>query len=369
MAKFLPTVWSMEPHTAAKHRILQKYLQAWFPIMSASPHGKRLVYIDGFAGPGVYAGGEPGSPIIALRAFLDHQLRRLITGELIYVFIEEDRKRADRLREEVKALGDLPDQVKWDVIRGSYETEFGAVLDHLEVNGQSLAPTFAFVDPFGYTQATMAFSGRFLQFNRCEVLIYVPIPFLNRFLGDDDQEAGLNSLFGCDEWKRAREMGRGERVPFLRDLFYRQMKTVCGLKYVRAFDIVSSSGSNAGYTLFFGTNNLDRGLRRMKETMWSIDPVRGQDFRDTTNKQSTLFEEEPDLSPLREALVNHFGDKPFTVYDAERFTLAETPYIPKHLKKPIFKVMETDDELEIVDSKPGRRRGTYPDGTVLKFSA
>jgi hypothetical protein len=37
-----------------------------------------LLYVDGFAGPGVYEGGEMGSPIIALRAALLH--RAFATG-------------------------------------------------------------------------------------------------------------------------------------------------------------------------------------------------------------------------------------------------------------------------------------------------
>jgi hypothetical protein len=58
----LETVWEMEPHTQAKHDILSGYLSAWLPIMSK--YNERLVYVDGFAGPGVYTNGEPGSPII-----------------------------------------------------------------------------------------------------------------------------------------------------------------------------------------------------------------------------------------------------------------------------------------------------------------
>jgi len=54
----------MEPHTEAKHDILERYLERWFPILSS--HGGRLAYIDGFAGPGVYSAEERGSPILAL---------------------------------------------------------------------------------------------------------------------------------------------------------------------------------------------------------------------------------------------------------------------------------------------------------------
>jgi three-Cys-motif partner protein len=85
MAKPPETIWPIEEHTKAKHRILRRYLDAWLPIMSS--RNRRLIYIDGFAGPGVYAGGEPGSPIIALNAYLEHKYRDRITAELVYAFI------------------------------------------------------------------------------------------------------------------------------------------------------------------------------------------------------------------------------------------------------------------------------------------
>ena len=66
------TLWPLEPHTEAKHRLLQRYLGAWFPILSRS--SGRIVFFDGFAGPGEFEGGEPGSPILALQTLLDHQI-------------------------------------------------------------------------------------------------------------------------------------------------------------------------------------------------------------------------------------------------------------------------------------------------------
>jgi hypothetical protein len=44
--------WPLDPHTLAKHEILRRYLYAWFPIMSC--YNGRLVFLDGFAGPGAY---------------------------------------------------------------------------------------------------------------------------------------------------------------------------------------------------------------------------------------------------------------------------------------------------------------------------
>src|SRR5687768_1930123 len=66
-------LWDLDPHTIAKHRILRRYVDAWLPIMASYP--RRLVLIDGFAGPGRYRGGEDGSPVILLKAYLEHQQR------------------------------------------------------------------------------------------------------------------------------------------------------------------------------------------------------------------------------------------------------------------------------------------------------
>ena len=77
--------------------------------------------------------------------------------------------------------------------------------EHLEEEGKNLAPTFPFIDPFGYAQASMKLSGQFLQFDRCEVLVYVPFRFA-RFLSVANQEAALTTLFGTDKWKAAHDV-------------------------------------------------------------------------------------------------------------------------------------------------------------------
>jgi hypothetical protein len=51
--------WDCPPHSKAKHEMLAKYLDAWYPII-ASWNG-RLVFLDGFAGGGRYTDGSEGS--------------------------------------------------------------------------------------------------------------------------------------------------------------------------------------------------------------------------------------------------------------------------------------------------------------------
>jgi hypothetical protein len=95
------TLWKLEPHSRAKHAILARYLHGWTPILTRGGH-KTIAYIDGFAGPGRYEGGEDGSPIIALKAALRH--RAHITGKVLFLFVEEQQDRADHLQRLVDVL-------------------------------------------------------------------------------------------------------------------------------------------------------------------------------------------------------------------------------------------------------------------------
>ena len=88
-----PVRWKIEDHTRAKHRVLRSYLNAWIPIMGYQSKKSyqldgppRLLLVDGFAGPGTYLDGEPGSPLIMLDALLSHaSLEKL--GDVIFLYL------------------------------------------------------------------------------------------------------------------------------------------------------------------------------------------------------------------------------------------------------------------------------------------
>ena len=85
----LPTVWPRPAHTKAKHDILVKYLQAWFAIMGGSRYDQKVGVFDGFAGPGLYDDGEPGSPVLVVDALLGHDyFSRWTDTEFIFLFNE-----------------------------------------------------------------------------------------------------------------------------------------------------------------------------------------------------------------------------------------------------------------------------------------
>ena len=63
MAAPRETIWELKPHSLGKHLVLKEYLKAWLPILGQTQG--RILFLDGFAGPGEYKGGEQGSPVIA----------------------------------------------------------------------------------------------------------------------------------------------------------------------------------------------------------------------------------------------------------------------------------------------------------------
>lgn len=377
MAKPKDILWTMEPHTAAKHTILRRYMQAWLPIMSRlvgqwAIDGKgRLLVIDGFCGPGRYVGGEEGSPLILLNAFLEHSQRDSIQAEVVYAFIDDDPRRTAHLRGEIESLaaaqpsGSFPDQLKYDVIDGRYEEVFTEVLDDLDEEGKRLAPAFAFIDPFGYKDASMQLTERLLRFDRCEALIYMPLPFITRFIGKPDQEQVMDRLFGTTSWREAIELQGEARKRFLHDLFRDQLASEEGERLVRSFDIPSAKGT--GYHLFFTTGH-EKGLEIIKDAMWKVDPIAGERFRDTTDEdQIVMFDENVDTSPLLHGLMNHFGDRTFSIEEATSYTIRESAFKSSHLKTKTLKPAENSGDLEVVTAR--KRKGTYPPGTKMQFSS
>lgn len=359
MSTTSPTLWDLEPHSKGKHDILLKYAQAWIPIM-ASRH-RRLLIVDGFAGPGRYLGGERGSPLILLDAYLSHSYRQHITGQLVYLFIEEREDRVQHLRNEIGQLS-CPSNVDIRIIHGRYEDVFGRQLGAIQAEGNQTAPTLAFIDPFGYGDSPMELTGDFLRFPQCEVLVYMPLPWVARFVGRAGQDRAMTSLFGTDEYRGAIPLDGDARRNYLHDLFRDQLQQH-GSRYVRSFEIRTGRGN--GYHLFFGTSH-PLGMEKMKDAMWSVDPREGQSYTDSTRTdQMVLFQDSPDPGPLRADFRRHFEQRVFTIEEAERFAVLETAYKKGHVRKLVLREAERVGQLEVLS--PRQKAGSYPAGTTMRF--
>jgi three-Cys-motif partner protein len=350
------TIWELEPHTAAKHEILRRYLQAWAPILSQGnfPH---LVFVDGFAGPGRYSKGEEGSPIIAIKAVIEQP--RPIIAKVDFHFIELDARRAKHLSIEIAALK-LPPNVKATIHgKKTFQEAFPEVWSSYGKDGRSRPPTFVFIDPFGF-KIPFAYVAEVLRAQSCEVLITFMFEEINRFLSQEQQPDNFDELFGCRDWREGIKIkSPRERVKFLHDLYQRQLMQAAGARHVRSFAMRNERDA-MDYFLFFATNN-QLGLKKMKEAMWRVDEGGSYSFSDATDpNQTVLFAAEPDRALLSRLILEKYAGSETTPNEIERFVVCETPFRETHYKK-VLQALESAGSVSAVNAPEKRRRGTYAD--------
>lgn len=360
-------VWPADPHTLAKHEILKRYLEGWFPILGRKQG--RLVYFDAFAGPGVYAGGEPGSPIVALTTLLNHSaLPQLARCEFVFIFLEPRRDRFEILERQiakVRAQYDIPNNIRIIPQQMKFDEGTGDILAVLAEQKSALAPTFAFIDPFGFGDTPLDLVCKLLDFPSCEVLFTFIFNHINWFIDKEAVAGHLEGLFGTGGFREASGKSGLARKEFLRDLFRKQLQSECGFEHITSFEMVNMQG-NTIYFLFHGTRSL-RGLEVMKEALWKADPGGGVKFMDRLAGQDVLFGgANLDTGPLRSALLAEFAGKEVSVAAIGRFVLVSTPYGKNHWKRVL---RDLEDEGLLEATTPRSRRLTFPDGTRVRFFA
>lgn len=366
-------VWPIQQHTKAKHTILRKYLGAWFPILTSRGHYRRIIYLDGFAGPGIYKGGELGSPLIALETLVNHpHFNRWSKTEFIFIFIEEDKNRYNILLKEIDKFwlhrGGRPQNIAIDTWNNPFIDVAISALDARHRSAKRSVPTFAFIDPFGWSYTPIDILSSLLSSDKCEILLSFMYDSINRFLTDSNPTTvtHLTNLFGTDEFREVKNCPSPEdRKRLIRNLYARRLRETSGLQLVRSFDLYDHRNHTANM-LTFGTRSL-KGLKAMKEAMWSLDPVQGYSFHGLAGDQQMLFSPKPDITPLRRAILERFAGVKVSVRTIERFVIEETDYLTTHYKRQVLKVLEEEGIIKCVS--PQQRRYSYPPGTMLQFSS
>ena len=358
------TTWTLEPHTRGKHLVLEGYMQAWLPIMTR--WNGRVLFIDAFAGPGEYSNGEPGSPVIALRALIEHRAQKQFAGEVTYLFIEKDTARSKHLERFLGGLQDqLPSKCKYEVINSTFDETLTDALDKLEAQRANLAPAFVMIDPFGVSETPMRTIKRILRNPKSEVYVSFMYESINRFKEHPNFEKHLDELFGCSEWRQGMDLTeRTERKVFFYDLYRRQLNNN-GARYVVHFELYD--GERIVYAIFFGTNDL-QGCNKMKQAIWKAAPFGDFKFRGGQLGQLTLGDSIVDFSLFEKDLHNRFASTGWQKIEAvEDFVKSDaTNFHSSHLRDKALKPMEAQGKIEI---RPGSRKRsrTYPPGTVLRF--
>ena len=213
------TVWTLDEQTEGKHLLLRSYLDGWFPILGS--FSGRLLFVDGFAGPGEYANGEKGSPLVAIESVRRHKSEgRLTPVEAVFLFIEQDARRVEHL----KALSGSSVAYTADdhvhVLPGTFDDHMASLLDQLDAQSKSLAPAFVMIDPFGVKGSPMQLIGRILRNPKSECLISFMYEPIRRFHRQPEFGGHLDDLFGTPTWRGCIDVeDEADSKQFLHSLF------------------------------------------------------------------------------------------------------------------------------------------------------
>ena len=337
--------WERSPHTAAKHRVLERYLQAWWPIMlNTMP---RVTYVEGFAGPGVYTKDEPGSPIIALRTL---NAATAMDKRVDLVFVDRERacltRLGDEIQRQVPVLRRSANQPV--LVHGNAADEIVSRLDAL---GAWEGGVFTFLDSWGNVAVPLDVVGRLAR-RGSEVLVTLGSRFWRQFGPALDPK--WDSMFGSPGWRGVTEVdGGAAKARFLANAYRTALHSV-GFRYLLDFELVGDRGE---YLYLVHATTHERGLEKMKDAVWAADPVHGVGFRDPRGElegQATLeFEWQPNVEPLVHLIREWVTARPMTLDDVRRNAFFETVYKSSHATEAVRTLLAR-----------GLLRRTPPDGRL-----
>jgi len=141
------------------------------------------------------------------------------------------------------------------------------VTELVEQVGVRIAPSFFFIDPFGFSGVPFEAVKNILSLPRTEIFFTFMSRDINRFLGIPQVERHLDALYPTSEWRQIYRMENWQkRDKALLDLYLKSLHEVAGVKYAWAFRVCMDEKYQTLYYLIHATNHFD-GLKIMKDIM------------------------------------------------------------------------------------------------------
>ncbi len=363
-------VWKAEPHTLAKIALLDAYLKAWLSILGLTRPGQQLLYIDGFAGPGEYSGGETGSPIQATRAaksVLNTYYKEWKAGDVHCAFIESDPARAEHLKgllaRERQHLRVHTHTYAMKFVDGIQQVRKDIPKPFLQND-----PLFAFIDPFGATGVPFSVIQEIMANPCSEILLNLDADGIDRIFatGSAANEANLDQIFGCDCWRAALvgHLPQGQRYRRILQLYDCRLRTIPGVKYVYAFEMRGRADTLNYYLVFASSNK--RGLEKMKEAMSTVDQTGEYGFSDANVDQPCIFkpEREDQVQDYARQLYNAYKGRLVTFDHLVDYTLNYTPFLNPGMMLQYLHHKGGLARVVPVPGKEDRRKTTFNEKAV-----
>lgn len=384
----------LDEHSAAKHRVLRRYVENYIQILCQDPHRDRmrLIVVDGFCGGGVYqdeAGVlQPGSPLILREALqcgrarlhtrrTEMGMRRPFDFEARLYLNDIDPNAIAMLREQLRTEPDTG----WAPNTQIRNLPFDQLARQLiaEYQGRRGSPRILFVlDQYGLSDATLPVMRElFAAFPKAEIVLTFAIDTLVNFASENMLERYEKMLakMGFDEVVSAQRLTKLKAEDdgakhLIQTVILREVFPQTGAAFATPFFIIPKQ-SRRGYWLVHLANSL-RANDEMKSLHWqernhfmhfgaeglnilAFDPLRLESSQTTFDFGD--YARERTLSALNEDLLRRIHDshaQGITVASLLQSVANETPATGAMIRQTLFE-LDRDRQLD-VRSGTGRSR-------------
>jgi three-Cys-motif partner protein len=270
--------WEYKDQTKMKHYVFADYFDKWIKIVGKY---NKLNYIDGFAGIGAYKDIEGrtyyGSPILAAKAI--ERNKSNLQRSVNLLVIDKDKKNLKNI-ERIFKHEKL--SIKPTLIADNFDQTINDILDKVK----DVAPTFIFIDPFGFNIG-METLRKIMAINKSELLLNFMFTRINQFLSADSIEHVYNGLFGGNEWQAFKEYRGAERERDLIEYYRDKLKEFSKFVYYYKFEFPSKRKT---YYYLFHLTNYYLGCSIMKSSFAKFNFGRVE-YRGLRSGQLELFEQ------------------------------------------------------------------------------
>jgi len=368
--------WVIEEHTKVKHQLLEDYVTVWMAIMFSQQakiyRKQKLVYVDGFAGPGTYwvdvnkKKAIPGSPIIIAQK-ANEFIEKDGTREVIILSIDNDQRCIDYLQKLLQQNNKFNQD--WDVSLGTFEETVNKIFDFLKETNSNIAPALFFIDPFGYAGFCMSTLERIMKHPRTELFINLNVYDINRFFEAEHSTKCLHELFGTDDYLKAANYNGNKKISFLMELYCKQLKNLGKDIFVQPFRVnTAGQGTRPRYFLIHVSQNI-KALKEMKNAMSksSTQPFRFEAIGIDPYRQMDLFEPTGE-DVLRNKILEFVKNDTFgkiLYQDLENWAYQSTSGIAREIKQAL--VTLANKKMILIERKPRQRTNTVNDGAYVQL--
>jgi three-Cys-motif partner protein len=223
-------------------------------------------------------------------------------------------------------------------------------------------PMFVNLDGWG-TDTPYSIITQLGRQERAEVLITFGRGWALRDRNRDEDPHQLDQFFGEPQtWRKLADVGTSLESRRALLAYYIARLQAAGFAFTLSFDLVDEGGSEL---LLIYATKAEKGIERMKEAMWRVDPVYGQRFRDPRDEHQLALDisDEPDLTLLKRQLLERVSKNgSMSLSDLKRYTLLETIYREPHATTA---VRELENEMKVSVSWKRRHEDTIVEPTLF----